>query len=148
MPFPSLHEFVDALRKAGELHVVSARVDPYLEIAEITDRVVKAGGPALLFDDVAGSSFPVLTNQFGTRRRMAMALGASDLDEVAARVRSLVDFAPPGSSLAEKFSALKRLAPLANAAPKMVKNASVQEVDESEPDLTRLPVLSDEGDGR
>ncbi|HKU81733.1 MAG TPA: menaquinone biosynthesis decarboxylase [Candidatus Tumulicola sp.] len=142
MPFPSLHEFVDALRKAGELHVVSARVDPYLEIAEITDRVVKAGGPALLFDDVAGSSFPVLTNQFGTRRRMAMALGASDLDEVAARVRSLVDFAPPGSSLAEKFSALKRLAPLANAAPKMVKNASVQEVDESEPDLTRLPVLT------
>ena len=57
-------------------------VDPHLEIAEITDRVVKAGGPALLFTDVKGSEFPVLTNQFGTQRRMAMALDAKRLDEV------------------------------------------------------------------
>ena len=61
MPFGSLGAFVDALRKAGELHVVTTSVDPRLEISEITDRVVKAGGPALLFTDVLGSSFPVLT---------------------------------------------------------------------------------------
>lgn len=142
MPFSSLHEFVDDLRKAGELHTVSARVDPHLEIAEITDRVVKAGGPALLFTDVAGSPFPVLTNQFGTQRRMAMALDAADLDEVAARVRALVNLAPPGSSLPEKLSALMRLAPLASAAPKMVRSAAVHEIVESEPDLTELPVLT------
>ena len=142
MPFPSLHEFVDALRKAGELHTVSAPVDPHLEIAEITDRVVKAGGPALLFSNVAGSAFPVLTNQFGSQRRMAMALDASNLEEVAARVRALVDVAPPGSALTEKLSALLRLAPLANASPKMVKSASVHEVVEREPDLTKLPVLT------
>ena len=142
MPYSSLHDFVDALRKAGELHVVSARVDPYLEVAEITDRVVKAGGPALLFANVAGSQFPVLTNQFGTRRRMAMALGASDLEEVATRVRTLVDLVPPGSSLPEKLSALMRLAPLANASPKMLRGGGAQEIVEREPDLTKLPVLT------
>ncbi|MFY9709473.1 MAG: UbiD family decarboxylase, partial [Candidatus Cybelea sp.] len=89
MAFRSLEAFVEALRKAGELHVVSERVDPRLEISEITNRVVKAGGPALLFTDVKGSQFPVLTNQFGTARRMAMALGASSLDEVAARIAAL-----------------------------------------------------------
>ena len=88
MPFRSLRAFVDALRKAGELHVISATVDPRLEISEITNRVVKAGGPALLFSDVQGSEFPVLTNQFGTHRRMAMALGAQSLDEVAGRASS------------------------------------------------------------
>src|SRR6185437_15184718 len=142
MPFPSLHEFVDALRKAGELHAVSARVDPYLEIAEISERVVKAGGPALLFTDVAGSRFPVLTNQFGTRRRMAIALDAGDLEEVAERARRLVDMAPPGSSLVEKISALARLAPFANASPKMVRSGGVHDVVERDPDLTKLPILT------
>ncbi|MGA8327173.1 MAG: menaquinone biosynthesis decarboxylase, partial [Candidatus Cybelea sp.] len=79
MPFASLAEFVDALRRRGELHVVEASVDPHLEISEITDRVVKAGGPALLFTNVLGSEFPVLTNQFGTHRRMATALDATNL---------------------------------------------------------------------
>jgi len=54
MPFASLRAFVDALRAAGELHTIDATVDPLLEIAEITDRVVKAGGPALLFENVRG----------------------------------------------------------------------------------------------
>jgi 4-hydroxy-3-polyprenylbenzoate decarboxylase len=142
MPFPSLHAFVDALRKAGELHTISARVDPYLEIAEITDRVVKAGGPALLFTNVTGSKFPVLTNQFGTHRRMAMALDAADLGEAAARVRKLIDIAPPGAAFTEKIAALMRLAPLANAVPKTVREGSVQEVVMREPDLTKLPVLT------
>ena len=68
----------------------SAQVDPRLEIAEITDRVVKAGGPALLFTDVKGSKFPVLTNQFGTQRRMAMALDAGP-SRRRRRARSLAD---------------------------------------------------------
>ena len=95
MAFDSLGEYVRALRRAGELVEVSARVSPYLEIAEITDRVVKAGGPALLFSNVAGSEFPVLTNQFGSERRMAMAFGARTLDEVASRVRNAVRPAIP-----------------------------------------------------
>jgi len=142
MPFDSLRAFVDTLRRAGELYVVSARTDPRLEIAEITDRIVKAGGPALLFDDVKGSKFPVLTNQFGTHRRMAMAFGASHLDEVAQRLRTLLDISPPGASLGEKFDALKRFAPLTNAIPKTVRDAPCQEIVQREPDLRKLPVLT------
>jgi 4-hydroxy-3-polyprenylbenzoate decarboxylase len=142
MPFSSLQSFVDALRKAGELHTIDTTVDPRLEIGEISDRVVKAGGPALLFTNVKGSRFPVLTNQFGTRRRMAMALDASDLDEVAARVRSTIEFSPPGASLVEKIGALMRLAPLGNAIPKTARNGSAYDVVLREPDLSKLPVLT------
>jgi 4-hydroxy-3-polyprenylbenzoate decarboxylase len=142
MPFDSLRDFVDALRRAGELHAIAAPVDPYLEIAEITDRVVKAGGPALLFSNVKGSEFPVLTNQFGSQRRMAMAFGTTTLDEAAGRLRALLDLSPPGSSLGDKLGFLKRFAPLANAIPKTVKDAPVHEVIEREPDLTKIPVLT------
>lgn len=142
MPFASLGEFVDALRKAGELHVVGASVDPRLEIAEITDRVVKAGGPALLFTNVRGSEFPVITNQFGTRRRMAMALGARSLDDAGARIRSLIDFDPPSGSLVGKLRGAMRLAPFASAIPKVVRGGAVHEVVENAPDLTKLPILT------
>jgi 4-hydroxy-3-polyprenylbenzoate decarboxylase len=142
MPFESLRAFVDALRKTGELHVVSASVDARLEISEITDRVVKAGGPALLFTNVEGSAFPVLTNQFGTHRRMAMAFDADDLDEVAARVRTLIDVTPPGSSLVDKLRSLARLRPFANASPSVVRRGSAQDVIVDEPDLRTLPVLT------
>jgi 4-hydroxy-3-polyprenylbenzoate decarboxylase len=142
MPFRSLRAFVEALRKAGELHVVAASVDPRLEISEITNRVVKAGGPALLFTDVKGSAFPVLTNQFGTHRRMAMALEAENLDAVASRVRTLLDFKPPSGSLFEKVSGALAFAPLANAIPKIVREGSAYEVVMAEPDLTKLPVLT------
>ena len=142
MAFDSLRAYVDALRKAGELHVVSAPVDPYLEIAEITDRIVKAGGPALFFRNVRGSRFPVLTNQFGSQRRMAMAFDAAKLDEAGERLRALLDLTPPGASLGAKFGAIKRLAPLANAFPKIVRDARSQDVVVRDPDLTKLPVLT------
>jgi 4-hydroxy-3-polyprenylbenzoate decarboxylase len=142
MPFQSLGAFVDALRKAGELHVVSASVDPRLEISEIADRVVKAGGPALLFSNAKGSSFPVLVNQFGTQRRMAMALDAENLEAVGRRVRELIALAPPAGSFVEKFFGALRLAPLANAIPKVVRSGSAQDVVMAEPDLGRLPVLT------
>lgn len=142
MPYASLRDFVEALRAAGELHAISAAVDPRLEISEITDRVVKAGGPALLFTDVKGSKFPVVTNQFGTQRRMAMALDAGRLDDVADRVRRLIDVSPPGASLVEKAGALMRLAPLGNAIPKTVGSGSAQDVVVRDPDLRKLPVLT------
>lgn len=141
MAFQSLGSFVEALRRAGELHVVSAEVDPYLEIAEISDRVVKAGGPALLFESVRGSTFPVLTNQFGSERRMALALGAKSLDEAAERIRSLVDLSLP-STLGERIGKLFSLAPLAAAIPKVVAHGASQEVVSHEPDLRTLPVLT------
>ena len=149
MPFDSLRAFAEALHKDGELHVVRAKVDPYLEIAEITNRVVKAGGPALLFTNVTGSRFCVLTNQFGTHARMARALDARNLDEVAGRLSALLDFTPPKSaSLRDKLTAVRQFAPLANAVPKIGRHGSCQDVVMREPDLRTLPVLTTwPGDG-
>ena len=73
---------------------------------------------------------------------MAMALDATNLDEVAARVRKLIEIAPPGGRWSESFAALLRLAPLANAIPKIVRAGSVQDVVMAQPDLTQLPVLT------
>ena len=141
MAFDSLTQFVAALRRAGELADVRVRVKPYLEIAEITDRVVKAGGPALLFWDVEGSPYPVLTNQFGTEKRMALAFGARSLDEVANRVRNAVKFGIP-SSLDGRFAKLLAVGSAAFAVPRTVTNAPVQEVVEHAPDLRELPILT------
>lgn len=121
--------------------MVSAQVDPYLEIAEITDRVVKRGGPALLFEHVRGSAFPVLTNQFGSQRRMSLALGTKTLDEAADRIRGMLDLSLP-STLGEKIGKIFSLAPLANAIPKIVHQAPSQEVVIHDPDLRALPVLT------
>lgn len=141
MAYDSLRAFVEALERAGELQRISAQVDPCLEISEITDRVVKAGGPALLFTNVQGSPFPVLTNQFGSRKRMAMALGTQDLDEAGGRIRKLLDLSIPASAV-ERIGKLLSLAPLAAAIPKTVSGGSCQEVVLTEPDLTQLPVLT------
>ena len=141
MPYDSLSAFVDALRRAGELHVIDAPVDPYLEISEITDRTVKAGGPALLFTNVNGSRFPVLTNQFGTHRRMAMALEAPTLDAAADRLRELLDLRIP-KTMSERLLKLASLGALANVIPKTVRSGSVQDVVVSEPNLRDLPVLT------
>ena len=143
MAFDSLSAFVAALRSAGELAEISAPVDPHLEIAEITDRVVKAGGPALLFTNVVGSKFPVLTNQFGSERRMAMAFGADSIEAVANRVRSAVDLSVPktlGAKIGKAFS----LTALTSAIPKTVANGSCQDVvlEGDDVDLLALPVLT------
>jgi 4-hydroxy-3-polyprenylbenzoate decarboxylase len=141
MAFDSLGQFVAALRRAGELAEVRVRVSPHLEIAEITDRVVKAGGPALLFWDVEGSAFPVLTNQFGTEKRMALAFGARSLDEVANRVRNAVKFGIP-STLEGRLTKLFAVGSAAFALPRTVTNAPVQEVVEGSVDLRALPILT------
>jgi 4-hydroxy-3-polyprenylbenzoate decarboxylase len=141
MAFDSLRAFVDALERSRELHRIDVPVDPHLEISEIADRVVKAGGPALLFTNVQGSRFPVLVNQFGTRKRMAMALGVSDLDDAGNRIRSLLDLSIPASAM-ERIGKLLALAPLAAAIPKTVSSGSCQDVVIDDPDLTQLPVLT------
>ncbi|MBV8688894.1 MAG: menaquinone biosynthesis decarboxylase [Candidatus Eremiobacteraeota bacterium] len=141
MAFDSLHDFVARLERAGELQTVTAEVDPYLEISEISNRAVKAGGPALLFRNVRGSKFPVLTNQFGTRRRMAMAFEAKSLDEVGERIRALLDPRIP-ATLSERLRKLASLAALKNLVARTVTDAPCQEVVLESPDLRALPVLT------
>src|SRR3954465_13080825 len=96
MAFRDLRDWLDRLRAEGELHEVTAEVDPHLEITEIVDRLVKSGGgPALLFRNVKGSDHPLLMNQFPTGRRMCGACGVERLGELGERVQSVLEMTPP-----------------------------------------------------
>src|SRR6187397_2859104 len=94
-PPSDLRAWIALLEREGELVRVDAEVDPALEITEINDRVVKAGGPALLFENVKGSDHPLLINQFGTERRMCMAFDAPSLDAVASKLTDVLEMQPP-----------------------------------------------------
>ncbi|MDH7571837.1 MAG: UbiD family decarboxylase, partial [Armatimonadota bacterium] len=141
MAYRDLKEFVSLLRERGELKEISLEVDPYLEIAEITDRVVKRGGPALLFTNVRGHRWPVLINAFGTERRMAMALGAESLDAIAADIAELLEPKIPASLLG-KLQMLPKLKVFADMAPRSAGSAPCQEVVITEnPSLDLLPII-------
>jgi 4-hydroxy-3-polyprenylbenzoate decarboxylase len=126
-PSRDLRAWIALLEREGELVRVAAEVDPDLEITEITDRTVKAGGPALLFEHPKGSQHPLLINQFGTERRMCLAFGAQSLDEVAARLQSVIEMQPP-QGLVEKVKGLAKLKSIADSMPKSVRNGPAQEV--------------------
>src|SRR5687767_4937746 len=91
-----LHRFVAALEAAGELKRIRAEVDPELEATGVYDRVVKRGGPALLFENVRGSKMPLLINAYGTDQRMAMALGRAP-EDVGKALMALLKTKPPRS---------------------------------------------------
>jgi 4-hydroxy-3-polyprenylbenzoate decarboxylase len=137
-----LRDFIKLLRDKGWLSVVDHPVDPELEIAEIADRVCKAGGPALLFTSPKGGTVPVLINQFGSEERVCAALRARSYEDLAARVEALVAMDVPGSAW-EKLKALSRLKDLAALQPKMVTHAPCQDVVQTGDavDLEALPIL-------
>jgi len=136
-----LREWIALLEREGELVRVAAEVDPKLEITEIVDRTVKAGGPALLFERPRGSTHPLLINQFGTERRMCLAFGAERLDDVAARLAEVLELQPP-EGLAAKVRGLRTLKSIADSRPRTVRHGACQEVvlTGDEVDLGRLPV--------
>ena len=90
-----LREWIALLEREGELVRVGVEVDPHLEVTEVVDRVVKSGGPALLFEHPKGSRLPLLINQFGTERRMCLAFGVESLDELGERVGDILEMQPP-----------------------------------------------------
>ncbi len=134
-----LREWIDALRKAGELVEVTAEVDPHLEITEIADRVMKRQGPALLFTNVRGSRMPVLINQFGSWRRLGMALGVDHPDDLAGRISELLELQPP-QGVVQKIKTLGKLKELAAVGTKMVKDGPCMEVVLDRPDLDLVPI--------
>jgi 4-hydroxy-3-polyprenylbenzoate decarboxylase len=144
MAFADLREFVSHLEKRGQLRRVTAPVSQDLEISEITDRVSKgraADNVALLFENVHGSSMPVLINAFGSPERMAAALGVERLDDLAARVARLLDLRMPGG-LVGKLRKLGDLFDVAKAGPKRVRSGACQEVVVTDrPSLAALPAL-------
>jgi 4-hydroxy-3-polyprenylbenzoate decarboxylase len=136
-----LREWIALLEREGELVRVAAEVDPHLEATEIVDRVVKEGGPALLFEHPKGAQHTLLLNQFGTEKRMCMAFGVDSLDDLAERVGNILEMQPP-EGLAAKVRGLKTLKSIADSRPRTVRRGVCQEVvlRGDEVDLARLPV--------
>jgi 4-hydroxy-3-polyprenylbenzoate decarboxylase len=126
-PPADLRSWIALLEGEGELVSVSAEVDPHLEVTEIVDRTVKAGGPALLFENPKGSSHPLLINQFGTERRMCMAFGVERLDDVAAKLEDVLEMQPP-QGLVDKVRGLKKLKSIADSLPQTTRRGPAQEV--------------------
>jgi len=141
MAYADLQEFVRVLEENGELRRIATEVDPVLEIGEVTDRVCKRGGPALLFERVKGSSLPLLINAFGSIARMQLALEVDSLETIAAQVRRLLEPELPGSFF-ESLRMLPRLREMGNAVPRVVARGRCQEVVETEGELLHgLPIM-------
>ena len=141
MPYNSLADFVQVLQRENELKRISHPVKAELEITEIADRVMKRGGPALLFDNVGGKQIPVLINAFGSAKRMALALGVGDVEEIAREVERLAQTKPP-KTFGDKLRLVSDLIRLAGIPPKIVKEGECQTLIHREPDLEMLPVLT------
>jgi 4-hydroxy-3-polyprenylbenzoate decarboxylase len=156
LAYDDLRDWIRTLEKHGELKRIREEVSPELEITEITDRVSKMGahtashakyapgGPALLFENVKGHpGHSVLINQFGSERRMALALGVENLEEIAGRIHSLINIKPPTGML-DKLKMLPQLGALTSAFPKTVsaKDAPCKEVILRDGfDLNAFPIL-------
>jgi 4-hydroxy-3-polyprenylbenzoate decarboxylase len=146
MNYKSLREFIKRLETEGELIRVTQSVSPILEIAEITDRASKSpdGGKALLFEDVEGSDMPVLINAFGSWRRIQMALGVTDLEEIPQEIERFIKITPP-ATLMDKAKLLPILLQASNFPPITVSagQASCQQVvlTGDDVDLDRIPIL-------
>jgi len=144
LAYDDLRDWIKTLEKHGELKRIREEVSPELEITEITDRVTKAGGPALLFENVKGHpGHKVLINQFGSERRMALALGVDRVDEIAERISGLMNVKAP-EGLFDKLKMLPQLGALSSAFPKTVsaKDALCKEMIRREKfDLNYFPIL-------
>ncbi len=144
MAYSGLREFISFLDSKGELARISAEVDPILEITEIADRVMKEGGPALLFEHVRGSAWPLLINAYGSEKRMAWSLGAESLDDKASEIESLIGWAwsqlRDFSLLSAIPEALPKLPIARSLMPKKVRRAPCRAV-EDERGFDSLPVI-------
>lgn len=145
MAYRNQQHFIGELEKAGELIRIKTFVDPRLEIAEITDRVSKSGGggKALLFENT-GFDFPVLMNAYGSEKRMCMALGVNQLDDVAKEIESLFKLlSAPKENIIDKLKLLPKLGQFASWMPKVKKGrGECQEIVMAEPDISKLPVIT------
>ena len=144
MKYNDLRDFIAQLEKKGLLKRISVEVDPYLEITEICDRTLKQQGPALLFENVKGSSVPILANLFGTTQRVAMGMGEDSIDalrEVGKLLAFLKEPDPP-KGLKDAWDKMPVFKQVLNMAPKVIKKAPCQEVifEKEEVDLNTIPI--------
>lgn len=148
MAYKDLRDFIKTIESRGHLKRISAEVDPILEIAEINDRVVKAGGPALFFENPKGSKIPCVVNLFGSFERMRLALGVENLDHIGKQILEFLEPEIP-TNIMEKLKALPKLKRLSDFLPKTVKHAPCKQVIiKDNPSLDAFPILKTwPGDG-
>lgn len=144
MRYRDLRDFIAQLEKQGELKRIVAEVSPHLEMTEICDRVLRAGGPALLFENPKGHDIPVLGNLFGTAKRVAMGMGEESVEalrEVGKLLAYLREPDPP-SGLKDAWDKLPVLKQVLNMSPKVVSGAACHDIvwEGDEVDLGRLPI--------
>jgi 4-hydroxy-3-polyprenylbenzoate decarboxylase len=142
MAYSGLSDFIRYLEENDELQRIKIFVDPVLEIAEVTDRVTKSGGKALLFENT-GTNFPVLINAFGSDKRMSIAIGRDDPGEAGQDIeRAFTKMSASSGNLIKKLSHLPDLIKLSGILPvKSSKKGKCQQVVHNDPDLEMLPVL-------
>jgi len=144
MKYKDLRDFIAQLEKKGELKRISVEVDPYLEITEISDRTLRAGGPALLFENVKNTAVPVLTNLFGTPQRVAMGMGKESVDalqDVGTLLAFLKEPEPP-KGMKDAWEKLPIFKQVLNMAPKVINKANCQKhiIEKNDVDLASIPV--------
>jgi len=144
MSFRDLRDFIKLLENEGELIRIHSEVDPYLEVTEISDRTLRQGGPALLFENLKGSNIPLLANLFGNTRRIALAMGQEDIDglrDVGKLLAFLKEPTPP-SGWKDLWQSLPSYKSVLNIAPNVKKSAPCQEIvlEGNGVDLTQLPI--------
>jgi UbiD family decarboxylase len=137
---PNLRSFLDLLRRENDLLTIETSVDPYLEVAEIHRRVIERGGPALLFTQVKGSNFPVVTNLFGTNKRVELAFGHRPEQFVKELVKIAESLIPPKPSQLWRHRALAL--EFLKLGTRNVSSAPVTESVDQPPRLDQLPVLT------
>lgn len=142
MAYDDLRGLLRALERDGDLKRIKVEVDPHLEVGEITDRVQKKHGPALLFENVRGSALPLAMNVFGTERRLCKALGLKSLHEMSERIAALTKPELPQGAGGLR-EALGKLGSVSHIPPKKVTQARCQEVVHTgdDVDLGQLPAL-------
>ncbi len=149
MKYADLREFISQLENQGKLKRIKKPISTYLEMTEISDRVLRSGGPALLFENAVDEQgqaypYPVLANLFGTTERVAMGMGAKDITELRAIGETLAYLKEPDppKGMKDAFSKLPLLKALWDMSPHMVKKAPCQEIviEGNEVDLYKLPI--------
>ncbi len=144
MHYQDLRDFIRQLEAAGQLQRISHPVDPALEMTEICDRTLRAGGPALLFENPLGSDIPVLANLFGTAQRVASGMGADSVDELReiGKLLAFLKEPEPPKGMKDAWQKLPVFRKVLDMAPKIVKSAPCQKhiIEGDDVDLGKLPI--------
>ena len=144
MRYHDLRDFIAQLETRGELRRVGIEIDTRLEMTEICDRVLRAGGPAILFDKPKGQSMPVLANLFGTPRRVALGMGQESVEALrdVGRLLAYLKEPEPPKGLKDAWDKLPVLKQVLNMSPRIVSSAPCQEIvwEGTDVDLSRLPI--------